>query len=962
MALDGDKPIADFIHDTWTVDKGLPQSTIRAAIQSRDGYLWFGSHEGLARYDGRRFTVFNEANTPLLKGSGISALCEGRDGSLYIGLRDGGVIRYLAGKFTALEPPEGLPRGEVSALAEDAGEALWIGTSGGGLARWKGGKLRKFDVADGLPHASVTSLLVRTNGDVFVGTFNGLVSIRGDELKRAPTGSDADHMYVPAMIEDRNRRLYIATYKDGLYVQDEQGWRHFTRRDGLASDTLTGLLQDRHGAIWIGCLEGLHRLSNGRIEQFGRTDGLTNNLIRALLEDAEGSLWVGTNGGLDRFRDGLITTWGTRRGLVEEFTRTVIEDRNGAVWIGTADGLFRIDEKGSARFTQRDGLMNNAVLALDEASDGSLWIGTDAGGLHRMSKGRIENIGQKIGMGAAAVRAIVELRNKEVLVGTNSGLLRIRPDGKVSRIDVADGLPSPQVISILEHGDGSIWVGTRAGIVVLRDGKIDPVSKELDIKAWVLALSEDTEGHVLAGTGVGLVRTVGRKVQSFGVAQGLPSRAYFSVVDDARGSIWLCSNHGMVQLSKTELDQVAAGQREKVEPVLYGRSEGMATAQCNGGSQPAGWRTKDGRLMFATARGIAVVEAGRKRARNQRPPPVHVIDVAVDSANVPFTDRIDLAPGKHRIDFSYVGLSLIDPDKVRYRYRLHGFDKEWIDAGNEHRAVYTNLQPGMYRFQVIAANNDGVWNEDGDSINVEYRPHFYETTWFRVAGAMLIVFMVLSIYRMRVMQLNHHARELRELVDERTQALALEKEKLEAANEEKARLLLQVRQQSEAFERLSKEDGLTGLANRRELDRLLTLEFERAKRNQQPLCVVLADLDHFKRVNDQFSHSIGDEVLRAVGRIFREGCRANDIAARYGGEEFALVLPETRVDDAKILCERLRETIAAYDWKKIHPYLTVTMSFGIALRAEQDNQDKLLDAADARLYQAKLDGRNRVCA
>jgi len=961
FALEMDKPIVDFLHDSWTVDTGLPQSTVRGILQTHDGYIWFATHEGAARYDGQHFKVFDQSNTPSLAGGGISAFCEGSDGSLYIGLRDGGVVRYHAGKFAPLQTDAALPRSEVLVMVEDKAGALWIGTSGDGLLRWQGGKLFAYTTADGLPNNIITALMARAGGDVLVGTQSGMAAIHDGKLQTRPSGTDADTQYVSSLAEDGAGHLVIGTYRDGLFLQEGDRWRHITRREGLTSDSILVLQRDRAGSLWIGCLEGLHRLRNGVLDTYTKVDGLTNNLVRSIAEDSEGGLWVGTNAGLDRFRDGVITSWGQRRGITEEFTRVVIEDKAGITWVGTADGLFRLEGKYVRRFTRADGLVNNAILALAEGNDGTIWIGTDAGGLHRYRNGGMESLGTRYAVGPSAVRAIVQARNRDLWVGTNAGLVRIGGDESVKHYDVAQGLPSSQVLAIMEHADGSLWVGTRAGLVVFRDGEIDPAGTAIGVKDWVQSITTDTAGNVLVGTSNGLVRVVGDKAQFLGIAQGLPGNTIFSVIDDTRGGLWMCSNHGLMQLRKSDIDEWAAGTRQKVEPLRFNHSDGMPSQQCNGGSQPAGWRTRDKRILFATAHGVAVIDGARQRVRNLRPPPVHLTNIAVDAVEVPFNEGVVLPPGNHRIEFSFVALSFPDPAKVRFRYRLNGYDSDWIEGGNDGHAIYTNLKPGDYQFQVIASNNDGIWNETGASVNVDFRPGIAETAWFRLIGSLLVLVLVYLAYRARTLQLKRSALELQQRVDEQTADLAREKEKLEIANEEKARLLIQVREQSEAYKRLSNEDALTGLANRRELDRLLSLEFERARRNPRPLAVVLADLDHFKRINDHFSHSTGDEVLRVVGRVFREGCRVNDVAARYGGEEFALVLPDTNIDESAALCERLRVEIEQYDWSQFHPDLKVTMSFGIALAAGIDHKDKLLDAADHKLYEAKVAGRNRVC-
>jgi diguanylate cyclase (GGDEF)-like protein len=841
---------------------------------------------------------------------------------------------------------------------------------------------------------------------VWIGTFAGLSVIRGGVLITRPTGESLDTTYVSSILDDRRGGRWIATYGSGLYYQSpaqntskitppiatkniadaaNSRFRLYTGRDGLVSDTLTRLFEDREGNIWVGSLEGVQRLrmaGDGNIsafETYNAQSGSANNFVRDILQDAEGSLWLGTDRGIERFRDGRFTTWGLQRGLTEQFTRTVLEDKSGAIWVGTSDGLFRFADQKVRRFGREDGLLNSAILSLAESRDGAIWVGANAGGLYRLRGDKFENWNEKLGLGAASVRAILDTRDGALWIGTNTGLYRAMPNnanGAVRHFHAAEGLPGEQVISLLEDRKGLIWVGTREGLATISNSVITK-HESLAASGPILSINADANGDLVVTTANGFAKIIGGKAYLFQAAQGLPARAFLSAVDDRKGSLWLCSNQGIVRVANQELNEIIAAKRERATPEYFGRSDGMATVQCNGGSGPAAWRTRDGRLMFATARGLAVVDAGKEVKPNTLAPPVHITGVMIDSEAVALPQIISadaaspapnlvLPPGKHRIDISYVGLSLQDPEKVSYRYRLVGFDPGWVNAGTERRAVYTNLAPGQYQFQVVASNNDGVWNERGAVLDIDYQPQFFERTLFRWLGALLVVALGVTAYFVRVRLLRRQANSLRQLVDERTKDLAREKEKLELTNEEKAKLLVQVKEQSEAYEKLSKEDALTGLANRRELTRFLTLELERAQRSQRPLCVVLADLDQFKAVNDEFSHAAGDDVLRVVGQILQNGCRAIDMVSRYGGEEFAIVLPDTEIAEARLLCERLRSEVEKYAWHNIRPSLSVTMSFGIAAAvftipaSLAISQDKLLDAADAELYNAKRAGRNRV--
>lgn len=999
LALDPAKPIGDFIHESWSVDDGLPQSTIRSMAQTRDGYLWFATHEGVARFDGRKFTVFDEANTPVLRGSGIVALRETRDGSLYMGLRDGGLVRYQHGKFEAVIPAGGLPKGAMSVLEEDAAGALWIGTDGGGLAMLANNTSRIFTTAEGLPDNLVTAIHPTASGDLWIGTVGGLSLIRNGTIIAKPTGEKIDSIYISSILEDRRGQLWVATFGNGLYRRDAVGgtaengakvpresttatrpkFRAYSRKDGLVSDTLTKLFEDRAGNIWLGSLEGIQRLriaekgavleSGVAFETYNSPSGLSNNFVRDILEDTEGNLWFGTDRGIDRFRDGLFTTWGIQRGMAEEFTRTVMEDKSGAVWVGTSDGLYRFVGQSVRRYDRKDGLLNAAILSLAESKDGTIWVGTTAGGLHRLRDNRFENLGPKLGLGASSVRSILEVSDGALWIATNTGLYRTAPEGSderaVKRYRGTDGLAGDQVISLYEDRAGVIWVGTREGLASINKTVVNkyPALGNSGPILSINASGVEPDNNIVVTTGNGFALLVGGKALLFQSAQGVPARAFLSAVDDRKGFLWLCSNQGIVRIANQELHELVVGKRSRVNPVSFGRSDGMATVQCNGGSAPAAWRARDGRLMFATARGLAVVDAGKKVKSDLLPPPVHITGILVDSEAVPLTNKLQLAPGKHRLEILYAGLNFADPNKVQYTYRLQGLDQNWIEAGTERRAIYTNLEPGQYQFQVRASNNNGVWSEEGASVAIEYQPQFFERASFRWVGALLIVALGFMAYFARVRILRQQADSLLMVVDERTRDLALEKEKLEHANEEKAQLLVQVKEQSSAYEKLSKADALTGLANRRELERFLSLEFERAWRNQRPLCVVLADLDEFKMVNDQFSHAVGDDVLRTIGQILMDGCRAIDMVARYGGEEFAIVLPETEIAEARLLCERLRAQVEQFNWQSIRPELRMTMSFGIAANTATEiamDHYKLLDAADEQLYGAKRAGRNCV--
>ena len=975
LALDTSKPLSDLTHQTWSVDEGLPHSTVRSVAQTADGYLWFATHEGAARFDGITFTVFNQANAPALRGSGVASLLTARDGSLVLGLRDAGLARYVQGKFEAINPEGGIPVGTVNFLAEDTGGNLWAAIGSSGLVQIVNNGARMLTVADGLPSSSITAITATSDGSVWIGTSRGLAQFQNGKMTLNPTGSWLDTASIAAIAEDREKRIWFAINGQGIAVREASTAgptiRRYGRQQGLASEALTRLLVDRNGGVWVGSLDGVHRLVGNAFERFATPDGFTNNYVRDIFEDAEGSIWIGTDRGVNRFRDARITTWGVRKGLTEEFARAVLEDRKGRIWVATSDGLFAVSANGVRRFGRAEGLVNGAVLSLAEDPNGILWIGTNGGGMHRLAAEKIESVSAKFDISVEAVRAILPARDGTLWVGTSNGLLRSswKTDVPVTHIRLDDGLSSEQLGALLEDKLGRIWVGTRGGLGIVESGNAAVATRVPGIDASVLALNADIDGRIWVSTNNGLAYLLPgpasgvHQVRRLLPSEGVPAQTYFSALDDQVGNIWTCGNRGIIKIAKSQLAELIAGTRQKLQPAFYGRPEGMATAQCNGTSQPAGMRARDGRLMFPTARGIAIVDPAREAGTNLRAPPVNIKEVLVDAERVQpgAAGNFEVPPGKHRVEIFYVGLSLADPEKVRYRYQLTGFDPDWVDAGREAKAVYTNIGPGSYGFRVQAAREDGAWGEPGAGLMLIQQPRFYETIWFRIAFAVAFLLVVFVIYRGRVAQLNSQRKRLQRMVDERTHDLELEKRKLESINNEKARLLMQVADAAKAYERLSKEDSLTGLSNRRELDRILAHEFERAARNQRPLSVALADLDFFKKINDRFSHAVGDGVLREVAHILKEGCRSIDMVGRYGGEEFVLVLPEADGEVAQQICERLRLSIERFDWAGTQAGLKVTMSFGLATLSGETSYERLLALADKNLYAAKEGGRNRVC-
>ncbi len=540
---------------------------------------------------------------------------------------------------------------------------------------------------------------------------------------------------------------------DGLSCLRDKNFVTYTTRDGLANNRITSLAVDAEGTVWIGTAGGLSRFANGSFAGFRAGDSLVNEIILSIFEDREGSLWIGTeSGGLHLLKNKKFTTYTTREGLGSDLVKSIYEDSKGSIWIGTnGGGLSLLKDGRFTTYTTADGLSSNVVLAVFGDLEGNIWAGTPDG-LNRFKDDKFKIFTSADGLANDLVRSIFADHSGNLWIGTLGGLARMRGD----RFDVyttADGLPNNFVGTIYEDRQGNIWIGTLGGLSKFSDGKFTNYTTRDGLSSdVVISLHEDAEGSLWIGTsGGGLNRLKQGKFVSYTTRNGLPDDVVYSILEDRQNALWMSSNKGIFRLSKNDLDDFANGKADSISPVLYGTADGMITRECSGGGHPAGWRGADGRLWLATIKGVAMIDP-EKIKPNDQPPPVSIEQVRVDDESITPAQPIELAPGKSRFDFYYTALSFVAPEKVRFKYKLEGFDQDWVDGGTRRIAYYTNLRPGRYTFRVIAANNDGLWSPTGAAFDLYLRPHFYQTYWFYALCILSLAFLVWQFYRVRLKQ------------------------------------------------------------------------------------------------------------------------------------------------------------------------------------------------------------------
>ena len=557
------------------------------------------------------------------------------------------------------------------------------------------------------------------------------------------------------------------------------------RREGLGSRVVRSLLRDSDGGLWVGTETGVARLRNGRVDSLMSRDGLPDDVVIALFEDREGGLWMGTySGGVSRFKDTPFIGYGRKEGVADDFVRTVFETRTGAIWIGThSAGMTRMENGVFTTYTVRDGLPSQNVMAFAESRDGSVWVGTNTGLTH-FDRGRFKTYTTRDGLPHDAVRSLLEDRAGTLWIGTRGGGLARFAGGRFTAVTPADGVTGSVIRAIYEARDGVVWLGTDVGLVRLAGSSSRTYTTHdglsLDV---VYAIHEDAEGVLWIGTyGGGLNRFKNGRFFVYTTANGLFDDIAYQVLEDRQGWLWITCNKGLIRVSKRELDAVADGKASRIHSTVYGAADGLRASEFNGSSQPAGWVARDGRLWLPSIKGVLVVDPAAL-VPDQTPPPVVIEQVRIDR-QVVASEAAVAPPGSGELEFRYAALAFAAPSKIRFRYRLVGFDADWREAGDRRTAYYTNIPPGRYIFRVIAANADGTWNTAGAVTSFSLRPHLYQALWFQLLVGLAIGLAGVLWLQGRAHRAQQRERSLTTLVDERTHALreeAAERLQAEAA-------------------------------------------------------------------------------------------------------------------------------------------------------------------------------------
>jgi ligand-binding sensor domain-containing protein/signal transduction histidine kinase len=736
----------------WGTGAGLPQNTVNTIAQTPDGYLWLGTRDGLARFDGVRFTAFGLSDG--LQSVEIQTLYVDRRGTLWIGTSGGGLSRLVEGRIENLTLPHQLAVPDsVTALAEDAAGRLWIGTVAG-LSLWQDDRFVELPQLAILERASIRALRCDRSGGMWIATGSqGLFEYRNRRLTESlgPPGNERILAY--CLFEDLGSNLWASVGNGTVLCRRAGVWGSYSQTNGLPFAFVTCLAQEADGTLWAGSLDdGLYCFQGGRFVALRTDHGLSANDIRSQYLDREGNLWVGTRtGGLNRLSRRKLLSYGAAQGLTNDYTRGVAETADGTLWVATTGGGLSRWEAGGFVPIAPYYAFAEAVLA---ARDGTLWWGASRG-LLCWRDGQVSGIyTNESWVRSASVTALCEDRRGGLWIGTSESRLIHFEGGKFVEfpLRIAHG----PITGLAQGTNGELWVGSTAGGVQRIRWGSDVVLSVRDLPSQsIRTLYLDGDGSLWIGTaGGGLSRWRNGRVTTFTTRQGLGADTIVQIVEDDEGYLWLGCSRGILRVRKAALNELAAGKTTFLHPRAFGVNDGMPVEECSSGFSPAGLKTRSGMICFSTVKGLVLLDPHRQET-NAPPPNVLLEEVLVNgqvqtpqarrigrsewflsNSGRPFpSHQITIAPGGRELELHYTGISFGSPEKLRFRYKMQGLDRDWVEAGERRTAYYHHLAPGFCVFTVLACNADGVWSEETPLLALSVQPYVWESTWFRLLAA-----------------------------------------------------------------------------------------------------------------------------------------------------------------------------------------------------------------------------------
>ena len=794
FALNPSLDISQYAHASWKNSERFSEGIIRAIAQTPDGYLWLGTEFGLRRFDGVRAVPWEPPAGQQLHSSDIRSLQAARDGRLWIGTFRG-LASWKDGKLSHYPELDGQV---IEALLEDREGTIWVAgwaPSVGRLCRIQGGNIQCYG-EDGRFGSGVTPLHEDRGGNLWAGAMNGLWRWKPGPPTLHPMPDPAQRIY--ALAESDDGGILIAKHSGVTKLLN--GKTEAYPLPAVLQFQPHRLLRDRNGALWIGALvdSGLLHVHDGKADPFTTANGLSGASVTAIFEDREGSIWVATADGLDRFRDFAITTISVQQGLSSQGFGSILTARDGSLWIGTSEGLNRwnqgqitiyrnrpqrgvrgasqptglivgsaADWKRTVREIIDSGLPGRTAESIFQDHRGQIWVGTQSG-VAFLKSGRFAPV---TSVPYGVVHSITGDSAGNLWMSHQEGLFHLLEASLIERIPWTRlGRREPATALLHDARQGGVWLGFRdGGVAYFNDGQIRAsyAAPEGLGEGMVRSFYPDARGSVWAATDGGLSRIKDGRVLTLTSQNGLPCNIVHWMMEDDADSVWLYTACGVVRIAQSDLDAWASNPKQTMQATVFDSSDGVSSRRFPGGYSANVAKSADGKLWFLRPGGISVIDP-HHLAFNTLPPPVHIEQVTADDKMYDATNGLRLPARTRNLAIDYTALSLVAPEKMRFRYLLEGQDPDWKEVINDRQVQYSNLPPRDYRFRVMASNNSGVWNETGATLDFSIAPAYYQTRWFQALGVASAFAAMWVAYRFRVRQLARaYQRRLDERVNER---------------------------------------------------------------------------------------------------------------------------------------------------------------------------------------------------
>ena len=781
--LDTKKTLSQYIFRTWTTEKGLPSNAIIDIIQDKKGYIWIATHDGLARFDGARFTNYTVRNTSIIRSHAIRSLLEDSKGNIWVGTQRG-ILKYENNQFVAPLEFSMLNEYNIETLYEDKNGVVWVGTSANGIFYYEDEQFRPlrevrlhlqgavgsiFEKDGVLYFASVRGDIVRykdkkitriidfedTRGVLFakinpknawIGTDKGLRLLKGDSLVKSPYDKINEIKDVGDIFEDQNGFYWIAS-EHGLYRFNTKTGvlENYTESQGLPSNVLQKLLVDREGNVWVAMFRGgLAQIVDGKFVNISPSEGLCSNVIYSIIQFTPDKYLVGGES------DSISIIYGnTVRNarlplqLPSQRVRHMFFDADSSLWISTYNGLVKITRENKHKiYSTKDGLADDHIRVTFQTKDSTIWAGTRRAGLFYLTKAdTFTNIDANLA--SEVVMSMAEDKNGHLIVGTKRGISFIENKQVVKQLWTQNGLASNVIFSIYVDEENIIWLGTDSG----------------------------------------LTRIEGEKITNYDAGDGLCEGTVFDILKDKEGDFWLPSNNGVMRISKKQLNELANKKISAVDCRFFDRTDGMKSDQMVGTGQ--GLVDRQGNIWFPTYSGVVHINP-EDIAKRQNPSHVIFEKVEADEKTMySFDENVELEAGTQHLTIFFTAFDYKNALSLDFKYRLIPFDKDWIQSSYQRSATYTNLSPNEYRFEVITRKGDGSWDEENPSVLIfEVEPYWYQRLGFQVGGVLGVILLFLLIYYLRNLQYKRNQIYLEREVSTRTEEIVKQKSQLQIQKEE----------------------------------------------------------------------------------------------------------------------------------------------------------------------------------